>query len=72
MWSHPFLLGKEGKKVREKSRWKLSWFKEGKWRRQGGGMEGRGTEEGRQEGERNEKDSSRERTKKRLGRARQA
>lgn len=29
-------------------------------------MEGRGTEEGRQEGERNEKDSSRERTKKRV------
>lgn len=64
MWSHPFLLGKEGKKVRERSRWKLAWFKEGKWRTRGGGIEGRRREESRQEGERNEKDNSRVRTKK--------
>lgn len=38
MWSHPFLLGKEGKKVREEDRRKLAWTKEGQWRIQCGGM----------------------------------
>jgi hypothetical protein len=42
MWSHPFLLGKEGKKVREKSRWKLVWR---------GEREGRGQAGRREEGE---------------------
>lgn len=52
MWSHPFLLGKEGKKVREKSRRKLAWIKEGKWRIQGGGWgEGRGQSGRREERE---------------------
>lgn len=50
--------------MRERSRWKLAWFKEGKWRTRGGGIEGRRREESRQEGERNEKDISRVRTKK--------
>ena len=48
MWSHPFLLGKEGKKVREKSRWKLVWRGE----REGRGQ--RGLEESERAGRREE------------------